>query len=147
MPDPRTTKLADILVNYSTKVQPGEWVRILTEIPAMPLVNELYKLILQAGGFPSVSFTSNQLEETYLANANNEQLKWLSPDTKFVIENIDVLMTIRAPENTRTLSGINPKRQQMQHLSRKDWLETYWERSVSGDLRWVVTNYPCLSYA
>ena len=28
MPDPRLEKLADVLVNYSTAVQPGELVRI-----------------------------------------------------------------------------------------------------------------------
>ena len=147
MADPRTTKLADILVNYSTKVQPGDWVRIMADIPAMPLVNELYKLILKAGGLPSASFVPDQLTETYLVHANDEQLQWLTPDAQMVIEKVDVLLSVQAPENTRALSGIDPKRQQMQQLARKEWLEVYRKRSASGDLRWNITNFPCLALA
>jgi aminopeptidase len=147
MTDPRTTKLADILVNYSTKVQPGDWVQILTTHTAAPLVNELYKSILAAGGFPAVNFTSDQITETYLAHANEEQLKWSNPVSQMVIEKVDVLLSVGAPENTRSLSGIDPKRQQIQQLARKEWFEVYRERSASGDLRWNITNYPCLALA
>jgi len=147
MTDPRTTKLADILVNYSTKVQPGDWVQILADIPAMPLVNELYKSILTAGGFPTVNFASGQLTEIYLALSNEKQLMWANPAAQMIIEKVDVLLSVQAPENTRALSGIDPKRQQMQQLARKEWLETYRKRSASGDLRWNITNFPCLALA
>jgi len=147
MPDPRTTKLAEILVNYSTKVKPGDWVKIMAGLPALPLVNEVVNEVLQAGGYPSITFSSDQLYETYLNYANDEQLKWLAPDTLFGIEKIYVLMSIRAPENTRILSGIDPKRQQMAQLARKEWLEIYRQRSASGDLSWNITNYPCPAFA
>jgi len=130
--DPRTTKLAEILVNYSTKVQPGDWVKIMAGLPALPLVDEVVKVVLKVGGYPSIAFSSDQLYETYLSYANDEQLKWLAPDTLFGIEKVDVLMSIRAPENIRILSGIDPKRQQM---ARKEWLEIYRKRSASGDLQ------------
>lgn len=147
MSDPRTTKLADILVNYSTKVQPGDWVQILATHSAMPLVNELYKSILKAGGYPAITFNPDQLTETYLAHANEEQLKWMTPAAQMIIEEVDVLLSVRAPENTRALRGIDPKRQQMMQIARKEWLEVYRKRSASGDLRWNITNFPCLALA
>ncbi|GAB4425023.1 MAG: aminopeptidase [Anaerolineales bacterium] len=147
MPDPRVINLANVLVNYSTKVQPGDWVQIVTTHAAMPLVNELYKAILAAGGYPAVMFNSDQLAETYLAHANDEQLKWANPAAQLMIEQVDVLMSVRAPENTRALSGIDPKRQQAQQIARKEWIDVYRKRSASGDLRWNITNYPCLALA
>jgi aminopeptidase len=71
----------------------------------------------------------------------------MPPDSMLAIEQVDVLISVRAPENTRALSGIDPGRQQMQQLARKDWLEIYHRRSASGDLRWTVTNYPCQAFA
>lgn len=147
MPDPRTTNLANILVNYSTKIKPGDWVHIMAGIPAMPLVGEIVRLALKAGGLPSTMFTSEYLEEIILAHANEEQLKWLVPTAQMTIEKVDALIAIRAPENTRALSGIDPKRQQLQAVSKKDWLDVYRRRSAEDDLRWVVTNFPTQAFA
>ena len=54
MPDIRHTRLADVLVNYSIKVKQGDRVAINTQPIAMPLVEEVYRKVLQAGGFPYV---------------------------------------------------------------------------------------------
>ena len=51
MSDPRVIKLADILINYSLKVKKGERVLINSSSElAKPLVLEVYKKILKAGG-------------------------------------------------------------------------------------------------
>ena len=52
MPDPRFKKLADLLVNYSVKVQPKEWVLISGHMVAEPLVSEVLRAVLEAGGGP-----------------------------------------------------------------------------------------------
>ena len=41
MTDKRMKKLADVLVNYSVKVKPGDWVYINSSIVAMPLLKEV----------------------------------------------------------------------------------------------------------
>ena len=50
--DPRVESMAKILVEYSTKVQKGDIVRIFGHIPAAPLVEACYVEVLKAGGNP-----------------------------------------------------------------------------------------------
>lgn len=147
MTDIRLTKLADVLVNYSTKVKQGDWVHIRAGLPAMPLVQELYSSILKAGGKPTFSIVSDELEALVHEQASDEQLKWLSPLDEKIISEADVYMVIVAPENIRAMSRIDPARQQVRQSGRRKWMDTYLSRSANGDLRWVLTNYPCLSLA
>ena len=52
MSDPRTERLATVLVQYSTRIQPGDRVAIESEVGGLPLVRALFERILQAGGHP-----------------------------------------------------------------------------------------------
>ena len=54
MADPRIEKLADLLVNYSVAVRPGDRVMIDGDTTAGPLLKSVYTKILQAGGHPLV---------------------------------------------------------------------------------------------
>ena len=49
MPDSRITNLAKVIVDYSVKIKPGDQVFITTAPVATPLVQELYRLIVQRG--------------------------------------------------------------------------------------------------
>jgi aminopeptidase len=147
MSDPRIKKLAELLVNYSAKVQPGEWVFINSHIIAEPLANEVLRAVLEAGGLPQIIMTSDDISETSLKYSNQEQLTWISPTTKLLYEEADVLIALRAFENTRYLANIDPEKQQIQAQARRELLQTYLERSASGDLKWTLTNYPCPAYA
>src|SRR5258706_3612991 len=52
MTDPRVAKLADLLVNYSLELKPGEIVRIDGGTVAAPFVPELYRAALRSGANP-----------------------------------------------------------------------------------------------
>lgn len=52
MADERVKQLADIIINYSTKVQPGDHVVIRSTPLARPLVEEMYRLIVRNGAHP-----------------------------------------------------------------------------------------------
>ena len=49
MADPRLTRLADVLVNYSVTIQPGEWTLIQAGVPALPLAREVYRAVSGSG--------------------------------------------------------------------------------------------------
>ena len=82
MTDPRMEKLADILVNYCTSVKPGDWVRVRGHVLALPLITEVVQAVTRAGGNPTVTPFSEEVDEAFLAAANDAQLNWLSPLTK-----------------------------------------------------------------
>ena len=52
MGDIRVEKLADLMVNYSVAVKPGDKVVIQGETSGEPLIKEVYAKVLQAGGNP-----------------------------------------------------------------------------------------------
>ena len=62
MNDPRVNQLADMLVNYSINVQPGEKVVIRSWTPAEPLLNAVYAKILEAGGYPHLLLKFSETE-------------------------------------------------------------------------------------
>jgi aminopeptidase len=147
MSDPRMEKLANVLVNYSTRVKKGDFVWVRGDIPGLPLVNEVVRQVLIAGGLVEVNLVSDDLAETRLRGSSEEQLTWVSPVDKLLTEDADVWISIWAPTNTRALSGIDPERQRLRQRSRRELMETYMRRSAEGGLRWVVSNYPCLALA
>lgn len=147
MTDPRIKKLAELLVNYSVDVQPEDWVWISGHIIAEPLVNEVLRAVLEAGGRPTIRLGSDDIDETNLLYASQDQLEWIDPTTKTLYEEADCLISLRATENTRSLSGIEPKKQQIRKKARRGLTETYLRRAAEKDLKWVLTQYPCPAYA
>lgn len=110
MQDPRVEKLANTLVNYSTKVKKGEYVKIAGSTQAKPLILELYKAVLKKGAYPRLDISFPEIEYIYFKNASQEQLKYFPKLTMNEIKNIQVYIGIGAPYNTRELSNINPKK-------------------------------------
>jgi aminopeptidase len=145
--DIKLNRLANVLVNYSTRVKAGDWVHVNANWQAIPLVKEVVAYILKAGGNPSVSLESSDLNEVFMAKAGDAQLQWMPPLDMHMIKNANVWIIIEAPENTRAMSGIDPSRQQMRNQAYAKWMEAYTKRSASGELRWVMTNYPCQALA
>jgi aminopeptidase len=147
MIDPRLKELANLLVQYSVNVQPKEWVFITSHIIAEPLAREVMRAVLEAGGLPQVVFHSDAIEEYPLRFGSDEQISWIPPTKKMLYEEADVLIALRAYENNRHLSGIEPRKQQLQAQSQQELMNTYLTRSASGDLKWTLTQYPCPAYA
>jgi aminopeptidase len=147
MSDIKLNRLANVLVNYSTKVKSGDWVHINANWQAIPLVKEVVAYILKAGGNPSVSLESSDLNEVFMAQAGVAQLQWMPPLDMHMIKNVNAWIIIEAPENTRAMNNIDPSRQQMRNQTYAKWMETYTKRSASRELRWVMTNYPCHALA
>lgn len=147
MSDPRTVKLAEILVNYSTRVKKGDWVHIDSDALAIPLVKEVTACAVKAGAHVTYRLTSELVTEALFKNAVEEQLVKEDPLSLQMIKGADVAIFIQAPENTRALNGIEPAKMQSARRGRREWHEVYMKRSATGDLRWTMTNYPTLALA
>ncbi|MBW7886034.1 MAG: aminopeptidase [Caldilineaceae bacterium] len=75
--DKRWRQLADILVNYSVKVAPGERVMIaMGEVETFPLTHALYEACIRAGAYPQVQFLSETLRHSLLKHGDEAQLGW-----------------------------------------------------------------------
>jgi aminopeptidase len=142
MRDPRIEKLADILVNYSTKVKPGELVAIASEPCAMPLLTAIAEKVIKAGGNPFWLARSEEMTEVLLTHGTEEQLKFCSPINVDIYSKIDVQIGTWTHLNTKYLARIDPKRVAASQQARKPWFKIFMERSAAGKLRWVGTAWP-----
>lgn len=147
MKDPRMVSLANTLVNYSIRVQPNDWVLVRGDTLAMPLIEEVVRHIYRAGGNPLPMFSTDELQRIMYQEASDEQLQWRSPIEPTILENVNATIAVRATDNTRALTGIDPSRQRVFQLARRDMMEIWMRRAAQKDLRWVVTQYPCPAYA
>ena len=147
MADQRVTNLAKILVNYSVEIQPGDWVLVRGTMLAEPLVDEVVRHVLEAGGTPTVLFMSNTITETRMLYSSDEQLSWVDPIQKHLYDEMDALIAVQSVPNTRSMTGIDPEKERTAQNARREIMETYMRRSAEGSLRWVGTQYPCHAYA
>jgi len=147
MTDPRVEKLADVLVNYSVAVRPGDKVLVQGDTLAEPLLKAVYAQVLQAGGHPLMLASLPGTNELFFRYASDEQLQHVPEPLKLVIETYDVRISIKGAENTKALSNIDAAKMVLCNQAQTELMKTFMQRSASGDLRWTTTLFPTNAYA
>ena len=147
MTDPRIEKLADVLVNYSVAIQPGDRVLVQGGTSASPLLKAVYAKVLQAGGHPLMMVTLPGTDELFFRYASDEQLQHVPEPVKLITETYDVRISIRGAENTKALSSVDPAKMVLTSQAQTGLMKTFMQRSASGELRWVGTLFPTNAHA
>jgi len=147
MSDPRVANLARALVQYSANVQPKDHVAVSGSPLAAPLITEVYREILRAGAFPYVNVGLEGLAEIFFAEAGDDQLQHVSRVEQMFRGEFDATIGIASASNTRSLSAVDPAKQQLRAKAHRPLMETSMKRGASGELKWVGTLYPTQAYA
>jgi aminopeptidase len=145
--DARAEALAQILVRYSTRISEGDVCVIQSTTPAEVLVQAVYEEVLRAGGRPILQLSTEGAQSAFFDLASDEQLDWIPPTSKWLVENADAMIGIMADVNARELSGTDPKKQARVSKARHPLLETSMRRAASGEHRWALTLFPTHAYA
>ena len=112
MLDPRYTKLADLLINYSTCLQAGE--HILIEAFDMPreMVIAIIKAATAVGGHPHVAIRDAQVMRALHDDALDDQFEiWSEYDLERMAK-MDAYLGLRGSHNVSEMSGLESDRQQ-----------------------------------
>ena len=142
MADSCIERLASVLVGYSANVQPGELVTIEGPLVATPLIVEIYREVLRAGGNPLPKLKLPREVEILFAEASDAQLDWVDPAFLAINETADVRIIVDADTNTKSLSNVAPARQARRSRAREASRNRYLERAAAGELKWVLTAFP-----
>jgi len=145
--DPRLDKLADVIVRYSTGVKPGQLVRLSGDPVGMPLLEALYEAVIKAGAHVHFQCGPESLQEILFKHGSDEQLKYVSPISKYMIKNIDVSIGLWAETNTKAMTHVDPKKQGMASAARKPIFKVFMDRAAKGELKWCGTLYPTVASA
>jgi aminopeptidase len=147
--DARIEKMAEVLINYSLAVQPGERILIRSTSPAAePLVQALYQAGLRAGGevFTYIHLR-NEDSLAIEATDNLELLGAVNPMLKLMYESCEALIRIEASENPRELSNYSTAAQTARSKAAATLINIQMEREGKETLRRCTTQFPTPGYA
>ncbi len=147
--DPRFNKMAQVIVNYSLEVKPGQTVYVWSQSNAAPLMLECYREILKAGGNAFLRADLPGAQEIFYETAQDAQLDFVSPVDQVSVEEgkFDAYLRIGAETNTRRLSSVDPAKMQRQQAALSPILAKRMSRSAEGNYNWCVTLFPTEAYA
>lgn len=140
--DPRVEAVANVLVQYSIGLKPGQLVQIESKQEGFPLVIALYRAVLKAGGHPWLDLGIEETQELFYTHASEEQLAYYPEFLKQANEEVDASITIWADANTKRLHNVDPSKQARYAKAMHPINNRLFERMASRELRWVGTAYP-----
>lgn len=144
MLDPRMTRLAETLVNYSCAAKAGD--KILIEAIDVPheFTAECVKAASAAGARPLVLLKSNQVTRALMNAGTTEQWDLIASVEELQMKNVQCYIGARGNPNVSELSDVPAERQ-------KIYESTVWKRVHTGirvpKTRWVVLRWPSPSMA
>ena len=94
MIDPRMTKLADVLINYSTALQPGEKILIEAIDAPVEMTCELIRVARAAGGDPLVTLKSNRVNRALMLNSSESQMDLIAQTEALRMSNVDAYIRL-----------------------------------------------------
>ncbi len=130
--DPRWDELADVLVNYSTSVRPGDRVMIaMLELEAHPLTVAVHEAVVKAGGYPQIQFLSERLRHAVMAHGSRDQIGWVPEVEAYGMTWADVYFGLRAVHNPYEHADIPDEllavhQSAMGKISTMRWQQTRW---------------------
>jgi len=138
--DPRVTRLADLLVNYSCAVKKGE--KLLVEcigFDAFPLVHEVTRVATRAGGVVFTNFRHDRLLRQLLHEAGEDQIKAQAKYDLARMKEMDCYIGVRGTPNTMELGDVPVEKLK---LWNKHYNEPVHMRTRVPKTRWVVLRWP-----
>ncbi len=139
MIDPRMTKLAEVLIQYSTALKPGEKILIeATDVP-VEMTCELIRVARAAKAEPLVTLKSNRVTRTLLQTCSETQLNLIADSEALRMGKMDAYIGLRGNPNIAELSDVPEE-------GHKLYQNTIWRR-VHQEIRvpktrWVVLRWP-----
>ncbi len=141
--DSRNKKFADLIVNYSCRVQKGE--KVLIEeigVSAAPLIKELIRAVYAAGGYPYLGLSDTSLNREIIMNCSEEQLEFMRDYEMYQMKGMDAYIAVRASENTSELSDVPAEKMNLYSRILRPVID---ERV--DNTKWVIMRYPNNSMA
>jgi len=147
MTDINARKFAQILVDYSTAVKPGDRVAIRSSTNAEPVIRALFQRVLEREAYPHLVLELPDHYDLMFAHASDDLLSYTPEFHRIAFEEFDVLIKVKAYDNTRSLSHIDPTRSALLEGVEAKFIKAQMKRGASKNLRWMSTIYPTHAYA
>jgi aminopeptidase len=144
MIDPRMTRLAEVLVGYSTKCGKGD--KILIEAIDVPheFAAECARVACQRGAHPLIMLKSKQIDRALMLNGTKESWDLIADVELLQMKGVDCYLGARGTHNSSELSDVPNDKQNL-------WSASVWKRvhvaERVNNTRWCVIRWPSPSMA
>ncbi len=137
--DPRMNTLAELIVNHSVSLQPGE--HLLIEAFDVPeaIVIALIRSARAAGGHPHVALRTNRILAALYEGAADENLKTWAECDAGRMDRMQAYVGLRGSNNVSEFSGISDE--QMKRQAKLYQKPVHFERRIPAT-RWCVLRWP-----
>jgi aminopeptidase len=140
--DPRDREYAELLVGTCLDVQAGAQVLVVGSPLGRPLLEEVQRALARRGAYAltELSFAGGfgATDTAWVLEAPLELLAEPAPLYDRLLREIDALVVVVAPENTRESSSIPTERLRATQIAYRPSTE----RMLNGELPWVGCQYP-----
>jgi aminopeptidase len=143
MRDPRVDEYARLLVDRSVGVERGWQVLVRGTPLARPLIESLLEQIARRGAYPILQMTFELIGGPFAREAPVELLREPAPLQRRIWEEVDAIISIWGPENTREGSDLSDERQ----AAIQQMVAPMRARTMAMAIPWVVAEYPVLAAA
>lgn len=143
--DPRTTKLAKLVVNYFLKIKHDSNVIISGSTEASDFVTALYKTVLEAGAHPILRLSLPGLGPIFYKYAKEHHLKNYPDIFDYTVKHAQYYIGIDTESNTREMSNVDPKK--MSERLKITRPITNYIVNERAKIRRSTVGYPCLALA
>ncbi|MCH2133366.1 MAG: aminopeptidase [Phycisphaerales bacterium] len=144
MHDPRETKLAELLVNHSTRMQPGEHILIEGFDVPTSMIIEAARAARRAGAHPHVVHRETRVMAALIQEADDEQFTAWADHDRHRMKGMDAYLGLRGGFNINEQSEVPRERM-------KAWGKLYMQpvhmQERVKNTRWCVLRWPTPSMA
>ncbi|MFX0167928.1 MAG: aminopeptidase [Candidatus Hodarchaeota archaeon] len=145
MVDERISKLAQLTVEYSLGVKKGDLVSISAPTFAEPLVLELAREILKAGGHPFTRAYFPRAQELFFKYAQDHHLDYVNPLNLDIINKVDSYIVVHSSDNRKALTNVDPAKQARSAKAHTELQKAFTARLKKG--WYALLPYPSASLA
>ena len=145
MHDSRIDKLANLLLDHSCSLKPGEHILIEAfDLPEPNLVTALVEGAAERGAVPLVSWKNNAILRSLYRTATEASMKAAAEFEGARMKSVQAYIGIRGAYNSSQFADVPHERM--------DLFQQHWWKQVHGairvpDTKWVVLRYPTDSFA
>ena len=140
--NPVLEKYAHLLVQYCLEIKKGDQLYVKSTTLAEPLIREVYRHAVRAGAHVEVDMAFRGRNRIFMEEAEEEQLRRVSPFYKRAIEEFDAYLYIRAPFNLREDQSADASKVKIAKTAGADISKTYFSRTATRDLKRNLCQYP-----
>ncbi len=144
MTDKRLEKLADIIINYSIKLQPGEKILIETTDTGAEIGKLLVQKAYEAGGIPLINTYFLSMRRALILGTSEAHIEAMTRYDEDKMKDMQAYVSVRGSDNSLELCDVP-------HDKMNLYESIYYKRVHFGhripNTRWVVLRYPNPSFA